>query len=215
VKGVPQYDAIAHTPEGRTSFDNPCKHCGHADDAVPGGKGRARRSVQCKACRRLLSRPMKKDTTGRWVATKGFKTSYKRMSWDKPAPTVTKNLMVASSDNKLHPEQNRTLSPAEAMVLQTVDRYDYDWGDHPSDRDLCDALGEAVPPLFMEKLTRHLMAISKGTTDPVKPRDDSDREPRQATARANPTTPPVPDKGSDRDRNRITKPRNPSTSKSR
>jgi len=144
-----------------------------------------------------------------------YKNGYKRMFWDKVASTVIRNFMTASSSDNLHPDQNRTLSPAEAMVLQTVNRYEYDWGSDPSDSDLCDALGEAVPPLFFELLTRHLAAISKGATDPVKPRDDSDRQPRPATTRTNPTTPPARKKASPRRPSRETKSRNPSTSKAR
>lgn len=218
VKKVKHYDAVKHTPEGCTAFDNPCKHCGHANDSMPRGKikGKDRRRIQCKLCRRILPRPKKKDeSTGQWVATKGFPTSHKRMSWDKPAMTVTKNLMVASSDYTLHPDQNRTLSPAEAEVLQTVDQYFYDWSKNPTERELCDALGEAVPPLFFEKLTRHLVAISKGTTDPVNSRDDCDREPRLATMRTSPTTLPARKKASARRPSRATKPRNPSIAKSR
>ncbi len=216
VKKLNQYHAVSHTPEGCTAFNNPCSHCGHPNDSMPRGKGKDRRRIQCKNCRRLLPRPKMKDkATGRWVATKGFPTSHRRMWWDKPAPTATKNLMVASSDNKLHPEQNRTLSPAEVQVLQTVDRYAYDWGKNPTDKELGDALGEAVPPLFFEKLTRHLVAISTGTTDPVKLRDGCDREPRPATARTNPTTPPARKKASARRRGRATKPRNPIKSKPR
>jgi hypothetical protein len=124
---------------------------------------------------------------GGWVLTRGFKTSYKRMAWDKPAPTVTRNLMTPSSDYKLHPEQNRTLSPAEAATLQTVDRYAYDWGENPTDRQLCDALGEAVPPLFFEKLTRHLTAISWGSIDSQDDPAGADREPRAATPQTDPT----------------------------
>ena len=179
-------------------------------------KGKDRRRIQCKDCRRLLPRPKMKDkATGRLVATKGFPTSHKRMWWDKPAPTVTCNLMTPSSDTKIHPDQNRTLSPREAMTLQTVDRYAYDWGKNPTDEELCDAVGEAVPPLFFEKLTRHLVAVSKGTTDLVKPRDDRDREPRPATTRTDPTTPPVRKKAPARRPSRATKSRNPSISKSR
>lgn len=213
VKGVKHYDAVRHTPQERTAFDNPCNHCGDPNDSMPRGNGRTRRRIQCKTCRRLLPRP-KKKLNGRWVATKGFKTSYKRMPWDKPAPTVTCNFMTPSSDTKLHPEQNRTLSPAEALVLQTVDRYAYDWGTNPSDRELCDALGEAVPPLFFEKLTRHLAAISDGSTGPVTPPDDRDREPRPAAMRADPSRPPVQGKPSTRRQDRPAKSRDAFTSDS-
>ncbi len=216
VKKVPHYDAIDRTPEGRTAFDNQCCHCGFTGNPTVPGKQGAHCPLHCEACGWLLPRPMCFDRdSGEYRILKCFKTAYRRMLWDKPAPTVTKNLMVASSDNKLHPDQNRTLSPAEAIVLQTLDRYDYDWGENPSDRVLCDALGEAVPPLFLEKVTRHLAAISKGSTVPVKPPDDRDREPRPSTKRADPSMPPARKKESPRRRNRAMKPRNPFTPNSR
>jgi len=159
VKRVRYYDAVRHTPEGASAFDNGCARCGDLNESsVDGCEGPARRT-HCGHCGLRLPRPMVLRNGG-WVLTRGFRSSYRRMAWDKPAPTVTRNLMTPSSDYKLHPEQNRTLSPAEAETLQTVDRYAYDWGENPTDRMLCNALGEAVPPLFFEKLTRHLEQIS-------------------------------------------------------
>lgn len=146
------YRWVAATPEGATAYDNQCDGCGcRSNQTTPGMQG-AGCPTHCKTCGSLLPRPMvfKPGSSPRIV--RGFRTAYRRMSWDKPAPTVTMNLMTPSSDNKLHPQQNRTLSPAEAAILQTVDRYSYDWGESPTDRELCDALGEAVPPLFFEKL---------------------------------------------------------------
>ncbi len=186
VKRVRHYDAVRHTPEGASAFDNGCARCGDPNGSPAGAcEGPARRT-HCRQCGLRLPRPMVQRNGG-WVATRGFRTSYKRMAWDKPAPTITCNLMTPSSDYKLHPEQNRTLSPAEAATLQTVDRYLYDWGENPTDRMLCDALGEAVPPLFFEKLTRHLTAISWGSIDSQDDPADADREPRAATPRTDPT----------------------------
>jgi DNA (cytosine-5)-methyltransferase 1 len=186
VKRVCHYDAVRHTPEGASAFDNGCGRCGDPNEFPAGGRGGASRRTHCRRCGLRLPRPMVRRNGG-WVLTRGFRSSYKRMAWDKPAPTITCNLMTPSSDYKLHPEQNRTLSPAEAATLQTVDRYSYDWGENPTDRMLCDALGEAVPPLFFEKLTRHLEEISRASTVSQDDPADADREPRAATQRTHPT----------------------------
>lgn len=143
---------------GGTAYDNPCEGCGWTNEPKKGKQTAGACPVYCGSCGEMLPRPTKLDDGVRRIIS-GFRTAYKRMEWDRPAPTVTMNLMTPSSDNKLHPEQNRTLSPAEAAVVQTVDRYPYDWGG-ASDRELCDALGEAVPPLFFERLLRHLASIS-------------------------------------------------------
>ena len=216
VKRVPHYNVIDCTPEGRTAFDNQCSECGFTGNPTFPGQQGAHCPTHCDECRHLLPRPMTTDRAdGNTRIITCYKNGYKRMCWDKPAPTVTCSFMTASSSDNLHPEQNRTLSPAEAEVLQTVDQYGYDWGKSPTDRELCDALGEAVPPLFFEKLTRHLVAISEGSVDPVRPLDDRDREPRTATKRADASTPPAPKKASARRRSRAARSRNPSTSNSR
>ncbi len=147
---------------GGTAYDNPCEGCGWSNEPKKGKQEAPVCPAYCLGCGDLLPRPTKADEkdAGRMRIISGFRTAYKRMEWDRPAPTVTMNMMTPSSDNKLHPEQNRTLSPAEAAVIQTVDRYPYDWGEAVSDRELCDALGEAVPPLFFERLLRHLTSIS-------------------------------------------------------
>jgi len=211
----PRYEWIDLTPEGRTAFDNQCRRCGYAGNPTVPGKQGPHCPRRCKKCKRFLPRPMMRDrASGKWRILKCFKTSYRRMAWDKPAPTVTCNFMMPSSANNLHPDQNRTLSPAEAMVLQTVDRYEYEWGENPTDEDFGDALGEAVPPLFFEKLTRHLAAISKGSTGPGKPHDDRDRDrdPRPATKRADPSSPLARMKDPARRATRQPTPRKPSRS---
>jgi len=150
----------SRTPPGGTAYDNQCE-CGLAAPVKLGKQTAAECPAYCR-CGELLPRPTVPDKAdeGRRRIISGFRTAYKRMEWDRPAPTVTMNMMTPSSDNKLHPEQNRTLSPAEGAIIQTVDRYPCDWGPDPSDRELCDALGEAVPPLFFERLLSHLSGLN-------------------------------------------------------
>lgn len=160
---------VSRTPPGGTAYDNPCEDCGWNREPKKGKQMDPECQAYCMRCSALLPRPSIVDNTshgvhangaeGRRRIISGFRTAYKRMEWDRPAPTVTMNLMTPSSDNKLHPEQNRTLSPAEGAIIQTVDRYACDWGADPSDRELCDALGEAVPPLFFERLLSHLAGL--------------------------------------------------------
>lgn len=48
---------------------------------------------------------------------KGFMTTYKRMHWDKPAPTVTMTNGSISSQNNVHPTDPRVLSIRELLCV--------------------------------------------------------------------------------------------------
>jgi DNA (cytosine-5)-methyltransferase 1 len=94
---------------------------------------------------------------------KGFTSAYKRMTYDKPASALTRNLSYACSDNKLHPEQNRVLSLYEAFRLHTLDRYDYQWrrrdGRPVKDKTIREIIGESIPPGGFQVLVDYLRAI--------------------------------------------------------
>lgn len=54
---------------------------------------------------------------------KGFKTTYKRMEWDKPAPTVTMTNGSISSQNNVHPGRKRsdnTYSDARVLSIREI-----------------------------------------------------------------------------------------------
>jgi DNA (cytosine-5)-methyltransferase 1 len=104
----------------------------------------------------------------------GYTSAYKRMDPDLPAPALTRNLSYPCSDQKLHPYQNRVLSLAEAMRLQTIDRYAYHWGPIAVTRGkrtrvrpvapdslIRLVIGESVPPFFLELLGRHLLSAAR------------------------------------------------------
>jgi DNA (cytosine-5)-methyltransferase 1 len=99
----------------------------------------------------------------------GFTSAYKRMSPSAPSPALTRNFSYPCSDNKIHPYQNRVLSLAEAMTLQTISRYDFKWGpillngkrvEQVPDSLIRLVIGESVPPAFTEQLGSHLIAMS-------------------------------------------------------
>lgn len=164
---------VASTPENQTAFNNQCVRCGF--DGNPSqratrnaeGINRTSRSipVQCTRCGSLLPRPVTwKD--GKPVLMKGFTSAYKRMSYDRPASALTRNLSYACSDNKLHPEQNRVLSLLEAFRLHTIDRYDYEWkradGRKLAEKTIREVIGESIPPFGFEQVTRHVVAMRGG-----------------------------------------------------
>ena len=88
------------------------------------------------------------------------------MKWDEPARTLTQNFIYEASDNKIHPEQNRVLSVYEAMVLQTINRYEYAFQinrKNISTAKIAEVIGESVPPYLIEKICRMMVAASSVT----------------------------------------------------
>lgn len=101
---------------------------------------------------------------------KGFKNTYKRIEWDKPAPTITMANGVISSQENVHPGRKkadgtysdaRVLSIHEIMLLTGLD----DKWKIPSwakDSLIRHVIGESVPPLLFFELTKPLKKILKG-----------------------------------------------------
>ena len=100
---------------------------------------------------------------------KGYDTTYHRMFWDKPAPTVTRHNSVIGSQNNVHPgrpwekdpEGNmmytnpRVLSIYELMVVSSLpsDWNIPDWASHELIRQV---IGEGIPPLLIKKIVERL-----------------------------------------------------------
>lgn len=153
-----QYFCMQHTPEGESAFNNKiCAHCAHINDDM--------RIVYCEQCSLLLPRPCTQNADGSWRLVSAFKTSYRRMLWDKAANTLTTNSGVISSDVKGHPEQNRVLSLREIMIVASISGYpgseksfEYEFGG--DDKLIRDIIGECIPPLFAYKLMCHLKKLN-------------------------------------------------------
>ena len=191
---------MKYTKEGQSAFDNnECPHCNcfveNEDD------------TECPKCNKPLPRPtveflgwgvqvVEKNKENTLVCScghsytkgefsnqrrliKGFKTSYRRLVYDKPASTITMNSGVISSDMKGHPKQNRVLSIREILRLSTLDDYPnqkfkwsgkYSWksekedgewyhGGKMSPRLIRQVIGESIPPLAMQRIVEHLMDL--------------------------------------------------------
>ena len=78
---------------------------------------------------------------------KGAESIYGRMTWDKPAPTITCRCTTPSSGRFLHPEQDRAITPREAARIQTFpDTFEFPHEFGASER----LIGNAVPAKLLK-----------------------------------------------------------------
>ena len=168
-----KYWWVENTPAERSAFDNQCTKCDcdknrtHSARRDHNGINRASRATPlfCEQCGEMLPRPSVKRN-GTRVLMRGYTSAYKRMSYDRPASALTRNLSYACSDNKLHPEQNRVLSLYEAFRIHSLDQYAYDWArvgkNRVSDKTIREIVGESIPPAGLQVIVDHLVGIYDG-----------------------------------------------------
>lgn len=85
----------------------------------------------------------------------GFKDNYGRMSWNKPAPTITTKFFSISNGRFAHPEENRAISLREGATLQTFPK---NYVFHANSvADVARMIGNAVPPLFAKQLGKVIL----------------------------------------------------------
>ena len=116
--------------------------------------------------------PKKEDGT----RIKGYSTTYKRIEWDKPAPTITMANGSISSQNNVHPGRllkNGTYSDARVLSLNEIfilTGLPDDWTppEWSSENLLRHVIGEGVPPKLISSLLSSLPINknkqTKGTT---------------------------------------------------
>lgn len=88
---------------------------------------------------------------------RGFKTTYKRIRWDAPAPTITMANGSISSQNNVHPgrlQKNGTYSDARVLTLLELFRLtglpdDWSMPEDANENLVRQVIGEAVPPQLM------------------------------------------------------------------
>ena len=98
---------------------------------------------------------------------KGFSTTYKRISWDKPAPTITMSNGSISSQNNVHPGRklsDGTYSDARVLSLLEIFRLTGlpDKWNPPkwaNDTLIRHVIGEAIPPRLVENILKGLNKI--------------------------------------------------------
>jgi DNA (cytosine-5)-methyltransferase 1 len=75
-----------------------------------------------------------------------YPSMYGRLTWTKPAQTLTTGFGSMGQGRYVHPSRRRTLTPHEAARIQTFPDY-FDFGDTPR-TPLATMIGNAVPPLL-------------------------------------------------------------------
>jgi DNA (cytosine-5)-methyltransferase 1 len=164
---------IQNTPEGETAFNNQCVshsclfqgNAAHVDrTAAERETGEDPSALYCEKCGSLLPRPSIVDErTGKRRLIRGFHSAYRRMRWDEPARALTRNFPFEASDNKIHPDQHRTLSIYEAMILQTIADYNFTFevnGKCANRKVIADVIGESVPPRLIDFIAQMILAQS-------------------------------------------------------
>ncbi len=105
--------------------------------------------------------PQKKDGT----RVKGYESSYRRIKWDEPAPTITIRNDAISSQRNVHPgrllddgtySDARVLTPYELMILTSLPE---DWAipDDTPEILIRQCIGESIPPLMLKKIIGGLL----------------------------------------------------------
>jgi len=87
-----------------------------------------------------------------------YLTSYGRMWWDRPAPTMTTKISI-SEGRFGHPEQDRSITLREAALFQTFPILYQFWppGQKLKHRAVSRMIGNAVPPTLAKEIGRTLM----------------------------------------------------------
>ena len=141
---------------GRSAYENnTCPSCGQS----PVEKD----LILCPHCGKVMRNRPYAEKNGQPYLIKGFHSSYRRMSPDRPAYTITTNSSHVGSDFKIHPWEHRVLSILECADLQTVPRF-YDWTRAQESRRhylVRNLVGEALPPYFTYQHGQFLSALLK------------------------------------------------------
>lgn len=82
-----------------------------------------------------------------------FKTTWARLIWDKPSPTIDTRFDTPSNGRNSHPELHRAITPREAARIQSFDDAFIFKGKKVA---ICKQIGNAVPPLMARAIGKHI-----------------------------------------------------------
>lgn len=85
------------------------------------------------------------------LITSGFSSCYSRLSGDEPSVTVTVNFVHPASNECIHPDLDRALTPREGVRFQS---YDDDFLFAGTRTQIVKQIGNAVPPLLGQAIGR-------------------------------------------------------------
>jgi len=132
---------MQNTPTGKSAFNNPIHY------------------------------PKKLDAnTGKYRRISGFKTTYKRIEWDRPSPAVTMANGSISSQNNVHPgrllsnglySDARVLTVKEIILLCGLPQSHYDFVEDKKQNFLRKVLGECFPPKLCLEICKTIPCLSE------------------------------------------------------
>lgn len=82
-----------------------------------------------------------------------FMTTWSRLIWDKPSPTIDTRFDTPSNGRNSHPYLNRSITPREAARIQSFPDSFIFYGKKTS---ICKQIGNAVPPLLARAIGHHI-----------------------------------------------------------
>lgn len=109
--------------------------------------------------------PKKKDGS----RIKGYESSYRRIKWDEPSPTITMRNDAISSQRNVHPGRElpdgtfsdaRVLTPLELMILTSLPS-DWNIPDDTPEILIRQVIGESIPPLMIKKIVGEIQCTEK------------------------------------------------------
>ena len=103
---------------------------------------------------------------------KGFLTTYKRIRWDAPSPTITMCNGAVSSQNNVHPgRKNKDGTYSDARVLTLLELFllmglpsDPGFPEEATETQIRHVLGEAVPPILLKKILSQILLNKNSQT---------------------------------------------------
>ncbi|MEG1957811.1 MAG: DNA cytosine methyltransferase [Lachnospiraceae bacterium] len=82
-----------------------------------------------------------------------FATTWGRLIWDKPSPTIDTRFDTPSNGRNSHPQLNRAITPREAARIQSFPDDFIFYGNKCS---ICKQIGNAVPPILAKAIGEHI-----------------------------------------------------------
>ena len=153
-------DAIGHLPSLEAGEDSGIKW----HKARPHTRGNIlcmkHTPTGCSAFSNPVHYPKKEDGT----RIKGYESSYRRIKWDEPAPTITMRNDCISSQRNVHPgrllsdgtySDARVLTPLELMLLNSLPA-DWNLPDDTPEILIRQIIGESIPPLMIKKIVQEI-----------------------------------------------------------
>lgn len=88
------------------------------------------------------------------IGKQKFKTTWGRLEWDKPSPTIDTRFDTPSNGKNSHPFLNRAITPREAARIQSFPDQFVFYGNKTA---ICTQIGNAVPPMMAKRLGEALV----------------------------------------------------------